>query len=148
MRESFDRLPAQKRKTEQMALTMSSETLARTSKSNFRVWAYEMYGGELWLRVALALGDVPAEMVILVNKYIDGVIKKETGVEATDSITAASERGPPRLSARNVALRAASRGEIERSEVPEIRGNRHKTLESKKARKKARRLSNAIDWHT
>ena len=76
MREAFHEASGQIKTYQAMGANMSRGAFARTKKSHFRCWCFEKIGGDIWLRIYLALGGVPAEVVGLVNEYIDWTVKE------------------------------------------------------------------------
>ena len=61
-------------------------------KKKLRVYNFTFFGGEIWLKFLIALGDVGPEAVEAVNTVIDGRIHDLTGRRATNLPTAPCDR--------------------------------------------------------
>jgi len=106
----------------------ASSKASRDMTSNYRTFCFEQWGGEPWLKIFLALGDVSKEVVGIVNEILTEIIQQHRG--ALPSLTPVTG---PRLAPRAAA---ASRGEP----VPEVRGITHARCDPEMLREKAKWL--------
>ena len=109
---------------------LAGEQLSRTLTSHFRVALYERFGGRVWFKILVAIGDVPTELLDYVNEH-NAIQIREAGREPSLSEPIEGAK----LSKRNLAAR---KGES----VPPRTGVQHKSSHAKDLRKEAR----SLDW--
>ena len=114
----------------------TADAYHRTLQSNFRVHTFQFFGGLPWMHWYAALGDVPDELIAVVNEYISAVVRKDA-----DRAPAVTPQRGPRLSERNRAIRTGEDAE----RIPPHRGVQHKASEGKALRKAARHLGKQME---
>ena len=97
-------------------------------KSYWRVHCHKQFGGQLWLGVLIALGDVPPLAVQLTNQIIAERIRAAAGREAQNTAVPG-----PRLSAQNAAR-------VKGEPVPPVAGPTDRISDAKLARQRAKQL--------
>ena len=106
----------------------TTKRFAVNMKSYWRVHCHKQFGGQLWLGVLLALGDVPPLAVQISNQVIAERIRAAAGREAQGTAVPG-----PRLSAQNAAR---ARGDP----VPPVAGPTDRISDAKVARHRAKEL--------
>jgi len=114
----------------------ASSKANRDLASNCRTFCFEQWGGEPWLKIFLALGDVSKEVVGIANEVLAEIVLEQRGAPPSETPVAG-----PRLAPRAAA---ASRGEP----VPEVRGITHAKRDPKLLREKAKRLDKRMEKWT
>ncbi len=110
----------------------TEDAIKRTIASNYRVACFQRFGGQPWLYWYIAIGDIPSDLVNLVNEHIGQRIR-EAGREPSSV-----QQPGPWLSRRSLA---ASQG----ADVPPPTGVQHTLSQAKVARKWAKTMDKKVN---
>jgi hypothetical protein len=109
----------------------NSDARIRNLASAWKTTQFNLYGGQVWLRILIALGDIPDSIVGICNELVAETIRQAQREPSTGLVEG------PRLSLRSLA---AAQGEV----PPPVRGIRHQTSAAKAARETAKRTQRLL----
>ena len=110
----------------------NSDARIRNLASAWKTTQFNFYGGQVWLRLLIALGDIPDMIIDICNELVAETIRQKAQRESTIGLVK-----HPRLSMRSLA---AAQGEV----PPPVQGIQHKTSAAKAAREIAKRTQKTL----
>jgi len=110
----------------------NSDARIRNVASVWKTTQFNLYGGQVWLRILIALDDIPDMIIGICNELVAEAIRHKAQREPTIGLVK-----HPRLSMRSLA---AAQGAV----PPPAQGIQHKTSAAKAAREIAKRTQRTL----